>query len=118
MRPSDPRLLAQLAPARLPLLGVLAAGLTSSLLVVTQAFVVTEFVISGLSGHHVARWALLVAATLVARALAGLFGDVSAARAAAVVGTELRRRIMAAILRDTAAAGAPRPAGELSVLVT
>jgi ATP-binding cassette subfamily C protein CydCD len=76
VRPTDPRLLTQLAPARRQLGGVLAAGVASSVLVIGQAFVVTGLVLAALDGDHVVRWAALVAATLAARALVGLLGDV------------------------------------------
>lgn len=116
MRPSDPRLRAQLAPARRPLLVVGAAGVATSLVLVVQAFVVTGLVLAVVDRRHVVGWALGVVAVFAARALLGWVTDVAAARAATLVGRSLRRRVVAAILdgpdRERTSSGA------LSVLAT
>ncbi|HEU5454123.1 MAG TPA: thiol reductant ABC exporter subunit CydD, partial [Nocardioides sp.] len=114
MRPTDPRLRRQLAPARRELAVVLVAGVLGSLLLIGQAGAVTGLVLSALDGSGVEGWALAVLALFVARGLVGWAGDIAAARAASVVGTGLRRRIVRAILR----VGTTRPGGELATLAT
>lgn len=99
MRPTDPRLRRQLAPARGPLAGVLAAGLAGAVLVVAQAWVVTGLVVAVVRSEPLGGWALAAAAVLALRALTGWTGDALAARAAAHVGTHLRRQVVGALLR-------------------
>lgn len=106
MRPSDPRLRRRLAPARGPLAGVVAAGAVASVLVIAQAWVVTGLVVAVLRDGNVAGWGLAVAGVLAGRALAGWVGDGYAARAAGIVGTDLRRRLTRAVV--------DRPATEVS----
>ena len=114
MRPSDPRLRAQLAPARLPLLVVGAAGVANSLLLVVQAFVVTGLVLAVVHGSRVPAWVLGTVAVYAARAAVGWLSDAAAARAATLVGLDLRRRVVGAILgRRTGEA-----TGSLSALAT
>lgn len=120
-RPLDPRLLRHLAPARAPLSAVLGAGVIGSLLVIGQAFAVTELLLSVLPGRdhtHAVRWALVVAALLAGRGVVGWIGDVAAARAAARVGSALRRRLMAAELVAPKVAGEAPATGETAVLLT
>ncbi|MDN4175387.1 thiol reductant ABC exporter subunit CydD [Nocardioides sp. SOB77] len=99
MKPSDPRLRRQLAPARGPLAGVLASGLLGAVLVVAQAWVVTGLVVAVVRDEPLRAWALAVAVVLGLRALTGWAGDALAARAAALVGTHLRRQVVGALLR-------------------
>ncbi|WP_127479598.1 thiol reductant ABC exporter subunit CydD [Nocardioides pantholopis] len=99
MRPTDPRLRAQLAPARRPLAGVLAAGVLGALLIIAQAWAVTGLVVAAVRREDLGGWAVAVAAVFAARALTGWAGDVLAARAAAQVGTSLRRQVVRAVLR-------------------
>ena len=115
MRPSDPRVRRQLLPARRPLAVVLAAGVLGSLLLVGQAWAVTELLLAALHDGAVGSWAVVVVALFAARALTGWVSDRSAARAAALVGADLRRRVVGAILRD---GGAGRSTGELAGLAT
>ncbi|MCW2772883.1 MAG: cydD [Nocardioides sp.] len=115
MRPGDPRLRRQLAPARRELTAVIAAGVVGSLLLVAQAWAVTELVLAVLGDGAVTRWALIVVAVFAARSAVGWTTDTMAARAAAVVGTAVRRRVVGAILRD---GGSARSSGELAVLAT
>ena len=114
MRPTDARVRRQLLPARGPLAWVLALGIVGSLLLVAQAFAVAGLVVAVVGGGDVHRPAVLVLVAVVARSLTSWVGDVAAARAAAVVGTDLRRRAVAAALdgRTTAATG------ETAVLAT
>lgn len=119
MRPSDPRVRRQLAPAARPLAVVLVAGVVGSLLLVAQAWAVTELVLAALEEGAVGTWAAVVVAVFVARSLVGWTTDTMAARAAAVVGSDIRRRVVAAILRDGGAGGAGgRSTGELAGLAT
>ncbi len=121
MRPTDPRLRAQLGPARSPLLAVVCTGVLGSLALIAQAFAVTALVLAIIHtdpvGAVVGR-AVLVAALFALRGLLGWIGDVAAARAAGSVGAGLRRRVLGALLapdgrRDDA--GGP---GRNSVLAT
>lgn len=115
MRPTDPRVRRQLTPARRPLAVVLVAGVVGSLLLVGQAWVVTELILAAIGDGPVGAWALAVVAIFAARSLVGWTSDTMAARAAAVVGGDVRRRVVRAILRD---GGAGRPIGELAGLAT
>ena len=114
MRPSDPRLRVQLAPARGPLSGVAAFGLVTGALVIGQAWAVAGLIVAVLDDGDVLAWGVLVAALLTARGLASGAGDVLAARAAAVVSTILRHRLTIASIerRDQ------ESSGERAVLVT
>lgn len=114
MRPGDPRIRRQLAPARSQLAVVLAAGVVGSVLLVAQAWVVTELILAALHDGAVGRWAVLVALVFLARSVTGWTTDTMAARAAAVVGTDVRRRVVAAILRSDGT----RSSGELATLAT
>ncbi|MGV3564358.1 MAG: thiol reductant ABC exporter subunit CydD [Nocardioides sp.] len=96
-----------LAPARGALAGVVAAGVVGALLVVAQAFAVTGLVVAAVEGRFSPGWAALVAALLAARGLVGWVSDAAAARAAAAVGSDVRRRLTASVLarpgRDSSA---------------
>ena len=118
MRPTDPRLRRQLAPARAQLVGVLAAGVLGSVLLIGQAWAVAGLVIAALDHGDVGRWALVVAGVFAARGLVGWGTDTLAARAAALVGTSLRRLVLGAVLRRTAAGERPPAAGDVAVLAT
>ncbi|GAA4736242.1 thiol reductant ABC exporter subunit CydD [Nocardioides endophyticus] len=115
MRPSDPRVRRQLAPARRQLGVVLAAGVVASLLLVGQAWAVTELIVAALDDGAVRTWAVVMVAVFAARSLTGWTTDTMAARAAAVVGSDVRRRVVGAILRD---GGGGRSTGELAGLAT
>jgi ATP-binding cassette, subfamily C, bacterial CydCD len=113
MKPSDPRLRRQLAPARTQLLGVLAGGLASSALIIVQAFTITGLVVAALGDRRVLPWAIATGAVLALRGVAALVSDAYAAHAAAVVGSDLRRRIVRAVV-----AGRPGAGGATAVLAT
>jgi ATP-binding cassette subfamily C protein CydCD len=106
---------AALAPARTDLAGVVGAGVLGGVAVIGQAWVVTGLVIAVLRGGHVLGWGLGVVGVLTARALAAGVGDVCAARAAAVVGTLMRHRLVTAYVER---AGAATTAGDEAVLAT
>ncbi|MEO5665439.1 MAG: thiol reductant ABC exporter subunit CydD [Nocardioides sp.] len=117
MRPSDPRLRQYLAPAKPQLLGVLGLGVLSSILVVAQAWAVTQLVLAVLGdgdGDGVTGAAGLVVAAFLSRALVGWISDALAASAAATIGTSLRRRIVVAVTRRHAGSAS----GEQAALVT
>ncbi|WP_370291301.1 thiol reductant ABC exporter subunit CydD [Nocardioides sp.] len=98
MRPTDPRLRAPLRPARLPLGGVAAAGLANGLLVIAQAWAVSGLVLGVVQHSPLLGPSLALAAVLLARGASSLLGDLAAARAASVVGTELRGRLLTRLL--------------------
>ncbi|MEI7057837.1 thiol reductant ABC exporter subunit CydD [Nocardioides sp. CCNWLW239] len=114
MRPSDPRLRAQLIVARRPLAVVVAAGVLGAVLLIVQTYAVTGLLISAIRGTgSVSGWALAVVAVFAGRAVIGVISDVAGARAAGVVGADLRRRVVGAILRGRTGAS-----GSLSALAT
>ncbi|WP_036508239.1 thiol reductant ABC exporter subunit CydD [Nocardioides sp. URHA0020] len=115
MRPTDPAVRRQLAPARSQLAVVLVAGGLGSLLLVGQAWAITELILAVLHDGAVWTWAAVVVAVAAARSLTGWTTDAMAARAAALVGSDVRRRVVGAILRD---GGAGRSTGELAGLAT
>ncbi|AIY17932.1 thiol reductant ABC exporter subunit CydD [Pimelobacter simplex] len=115
MRPSDPRLRAMLAPARAGLAGVVAAGVLGGLVVIAQAWAVAGLVVAVLRDEPLGGWMLAVVGVLVLRALTGAAADLCAARAAAVVGTVLRHRLVRAYVDRAGAAEAP---GAAAVLAT
>ncbi|WP_028639229.1 thiol reductant ABC exporter subunit CydD [Nocardioides sp. URHA0032] len=115
MRPTDPRVRRHLAPAHRPLAVVLGAGALGSLLLVGQAWAVTELILAALHDDAVGTWAAVVVAVFAVRAATGWASDTSAARAASLVGADLRCRVVGAILRD---GGAGRSTGELAGLAT
>ena len=116
MRPTDPRLVLRLAPARRPLAGVISGGVVTSLLVIGQAWLVTGLIVAVVDHHRVRPWALAVVGVFVARGLVGLLTELFAARAAGVVGTDVRREVLRAVL-SSSSADSPQ-AGETAVLVT
>ena len=114
MRPTDPRLVRRLAPARRPLTGVIVGGVVTSLLLIGQAWLVAGLVVAVVDEHPVLPWALAVAGIFAARGLVGLLAEVFAARAAGVVGADVRREVLRAVLSPSSA---DRPqAGETAVL--
>ena len=114
MRPSDPWLRAQLAPARWQVLQVVAAGVLSCALVIGQAWAVAGLVLAVLDGSDLRTPAFILAGLLAARGVVGWLGDVAAAGAAAVVGTSLRRQLVHAVV-DKDAGGTT---GGVAVLAT
>lgn len=118
MRPTDPRLLAQLRPARRPLSVVLTGSVGSGLLVVAQAFAISGFLVAALRGDDLTWPGTAVALVLGGRALLGLITDLAAARAAAEVGTDLRRRVVDAVLEGATGPGPAPASGELAALGT
>jgi len=108
VKPSDPRVRAQLRPARRPLTAVLVAGGLSSLLVVAQAFALAGFIVVALDGRLGLGWAAVVVAVFLARGLVGWVSDVAAARAAAAVADDMRHRLVGSLLDGGAHPGRAR----------
>ena len=125
MKPLDPRLLPHLTPARLPLAGVVAAGTTSGILLVVQAFAVSKLITS-LFAHATegGSWSSAIAAGLVlggatlGRALMSWLVDVLSARASATVTATLRRRLLTAALDLGPHGLSRRRSGEVALLAT
>lgn len=115
MRPSDPRVRAQLRPAGRQLGAVGGLGVVTGLLVIGQAWSVAALVVAALDGGDVLRWGLVTAGLLAARGLVGAAGDVLAARAAGIVSTILRYRLLRATIDGSGGADA---SGERAVLLT
>ncbi|TQL69918.1 ATP-binding cassette subfamily C protein CydCD [Nocardioides albertanoniae] len=124
MRPNDPRLRAQLMVARRPLAVVVAAGVLGAVLLIAQTYAVAGLLIAavrgsgtvsgwGVNGWGVGDWGLAVIAVFVGRGVLGVASDLAGARAAGVVGADLRRRVVGAILR-----GQTGSSGSLSALAT
>lgn len=98
MRPSDPRVLRQLAGARGPLAAVLAGGVLVSVCVIAQAFVLTAVVVAVVRGEELTGPLVALAAVTLCRLAAAALGDVAAGRAAARVGSSMRSALAAAVL--------------------
>ncbi|MGH3353916.1 MAG: ABC transporter transmembrane domain-containing protein, partial [Nocardioides sp.] len=114
MRPNDPRLRSQLMVARRPLTVVVVAGVLGAVLLIVQTYAVTGLLIAAIRDTGpVGGWALAVVGVFVGRAVIGVVSDVAGARAAGVVGADLRRRVVGAILR-----GRTGSSGSLSALAT
>ncbi len=94
---------------------VLVAGVVASVLLVAQAWAVTGLVVAALDDESLVPWAVVVVAVFAARSATGWTTDTMAARAAAVVGTDVRRRVLGSLLRGS---GSERSSGELAALAT
>ncbi|GAB2758813.1 thiol reductant ABC exporter subunit CydD [Nocardioides salsibiostraticola] len=114
MRPSDPRLRRQLAPARGSLIGVVTSGVVASVLVIAQAWTITGLILAVLDGQGVVFWATAVVIVMTSRAAVTWAGDVLASRAASLIASSLRRQIVAVLIRRPAASSS----GARSVLAT
>ena len=114
MRPTDPWLRRQLAPARRQLLAVVAAGGLSSLLVIGQAWAVAGLVLAVLHDDALLVPSATVVLVLSLRGLVGWLGDLASASAAAVVGGSLRDQLV----RTRVGHGDSTSTGAFSVLAT
>ncbi|MDO9398929.1 MAG: ABC transporter transmembrane domain-containing protein, partial [Herbiconiux sp.] len=102
MRPVDPRLLRYAAAARSFFVagGVVAVVQTAS--VVAFAWLVTQLIVQAIGGASLSSLGLLLAGlgvVVVVRFVAAWLGEVNSARGAAVVKSELRRRVLGAVTR-------------------
>ena len=120
MRPLDPRLLPLLRPAGGSLLGLVAAGVVGSGLLVAQTFAVAHLVVVVVRGESdlLPTAAALTLLAFAARAAVVLVGDLCAARASAGVATHLRRRLVSATLDLPPEDMSRQRGGELALLVT
>ena len=121
MKPLDPALVPHLLPARTPLVTVLGTGAAGGLVVVAQAFALGTLVVSLVQDPTGSTWhgpALWTAALLVIRGLLAYVGDAAATRAATVVSTNLRRRLLASTLGRDATSLSHERTGELTLLAT
>ncbi|MCW2785322.1 MAG: cydD [Marmoricola sp.] len=119
MRPFDPRLRSHLAPARRPLTGVVVSGVLGGVLLIAQAFAVAALVVGIVTREdtwHRAAWWLL--GITCARAAASAYADLAAARAAGIITTRLRSRVLRAALDLDATALSRHRSGELALLGT
>jgi thiol reductant ABC exporter CydD subunit len=95
MKPLDPRLLRRARAARVFLLGSVAIGVATGILVVVQAVLLARGIAGVvLRGDSVGRVAWWLAAVVVARAALVWLQEVVAQRAAAAVKSTLRRQVL------------------------
>ncbi|HEY0471494.1 MAG TPA: thiol reductant ABC exporter subunit CydD [Kribbella sp.] len=95
MKPLDPRLLRRARAARAFLLGSVAIGVATGILVVVQAVLLARGIAGvALRGDSVGRVAWWLAAVVVARAALVWLQEVVAQRAAAAVKSTLRRQVL------------------------
>ncbi|WP_101524765.1 thiol reductant ABC exporter subunit CydD [Nocardioides houyundeii] len=121
MKPVDPALLPHLLPARRPLALGLAASITVGLLAVAQAVAAGLLVVRLVTEPGAGQWhgpALALAVVVALRAGAGYVVDVSGARAATLVSTTLRRRLLAAAAAMDPWELSRHRTGELAALAT
>lgn len=117
MRPTDPEVRLALAPARVPLAGVLAGSLAGAALTIGQAFAIAHFLVSAVNREALAGPAVWLGAVFASKALVGALTDGAAARAAARVSTALRHRLLVAFL-EPRGVGAGEAAGARTALLT
>src|SRR5258708_40293735 len=121
MRPFDPRLVRHASAARGYLILTVCLGFCTTALVLAQASLLAHALAAaarglGLSALHGTVAAL--ALVLLARALAAFGGEAAALRAAAVVKSQLRRRLVARALRRGPAWLTGQQPGEIATLAT
>lgn len=119
MKPFDPAFVPHLAPAKRPLALGLAAGTAQGLLAVAQAFAIGTLVVRLVTDsgdwHSPALW---LVAIVVARSGAGWVVDTAGARAATLVSSVLRRRLLASAAQIDPLELSGRRTGELTTLAT
>jgi ATP-binding cassette subfamily C protein CydD len=121
MRAFDARLLRHARPARFYLGATVCLGLGTTGLVLAQASLLARALAGASRGFGIGalRGTLAaLAAVLVARALAGWGGEASALRAAAVIKSQLRRRLVARALELGPAWLTGQQAGQITTLAT
>ncbi len=120
MRPVDPDLLPLLKPATRPLVAVVVGNTVVTLLVVGQAFAVAALV-AGLLADTDNGWqtpAAWLVAVSVSRYVVAWLVEVASARAASLVGTDLRARVLRRALDLPATDLARRSTGSITTLAT
>lgn len=122
MTPVDPRLLAHSRATRRHLVTATGVGLGAALLLVVQAFALTELVVrpvqGGAAGAELRGPLALLALAVAGRAALAWAAEVTAHRAAARVTSELRRALLAHALRLGPAWLARQQVGSLATLAT
>jgi ATP-binding cassette subfamily C protein CydD len=121
MRPFDPRLVRHASAARGYLILTTCLGLCTTVLILVQASLLAHALAdaargAGLAAMHATIVALLL--VLLARALATFGGEAAALRAAAIVKSQLRRRLVARSLRLGPAWLTGQQPGEIATLAT
>ncbi|MCW2856876.1 MAG: transporter, transrane region, type 1 [Marmoricola sp.] len=115
MKPTDPRVLAQLAPARTPLGLMVGSGLVSSVLVIGQAFALTAVIVAAVGRTSLVGPLVALAVVVASKVAVGAISDIASAHAAARVSASMRTTIATAVL----AGGVPALSeGETAALAT
>ncbi|WP_110240131.1 thiol reductant ABC exporter subunit CydD [Nocardioides gilvus] len=121
MKPLDPAFVPHLLPARRPLVVGLVAGTTQGLLAVAQAWAIGVLIVrlvtdpAGPGWHSPALW---LGGIVIVRAACSYVVDVSGAKAADVVSTTLRRRLLESAARLDAVDLSRTRTGEMTALAT
>ena len=114
-RPVDPRLLRYAAAARGYLVLTVLLGLAGTALILAQAGLLARLLAGAATGVGVTLLAgslIALALVLAGRAATSYGGEVAALRAAATVKSQLRRRLIGALLRRPPSAGTRRSSGD------
>lgn len=114
-RPVDPRLLRYAAAARGYLVLTVLLGLAGTALILAQAGLLARLLAGAATGVGVAALGgslIALALVLAGRAATSYGGEVAALRAAATVKSQLRRRLIGALLRRPPSAGSSSGDGE------
>jgi ABC-type transport system involved in cytochrome bd biosynthesis fused ATPase/permease subunit len=121
-RPVDPRLLRHASAARGYLVLTVLLGLAATGLILAQAGLLARLLAGAATGTSLATLAgplIALAVVLAGRAATSYGGEAAALRAAAVVKSQLRRRLTDSLLRRNPATPAAGQAdGELATLAT
>jgi ATP-binding cassette, subfamily C, bacterial CydD len=121
MRVFDSRLLRHASAARGYLIITVCLGLATTVLVLAQASLLAHALAGAARGTGLTALrgtVIALAALLIARAIAAFGGEAAALRAAAVVKSQLRRRLVAKALRLGPAWLARQQSGEITTLAT
>jgi len=121
VKPLDPRLLRYASAARGYLAGAVALGLVTTSLILVQAGLIARLLagaIRGIGAGAVAGSLVALAIVLLLRAAASYGSEVEALRAAARVKSQLRRRLIAHVLRLGPSWLGGQQAGEITTLST
>lgn len=116
MKPLDPRLLRHASTARNHLLRAGLIGVFDAALLMAQAFAVTGLVTGALGGADLRRPVLVLASVVLGRAALAWGGQVAAQAASAQVKSQLRRALLAHIVRVGPTWLATQTVGDLATL--
>jgi ATP-binding cassette, subfamily C, bacterial CydD len=121
MRPFDPRLVRHASAARGYLILTVSIGFCSTVLILAQASLLAHALASAARGAGLAALRTTIMAlllVLLARALTAFGGEAAALRAAAIVKSQLRRRLVARSLQLGPAWLTGQQPGEIATLAT